>query len=551
MDYGKNDNGDREREDIIADKVLAFMARGLHSNWKQPIGYFFVGKGFKSGKLRELVDKSIEFMEKCNAIVLGLVCDQGATNCGVFKSYNISVEKPYFDYGTDGRKIYCMHDMPHLIKSLRNNFLNYRATFETSGILEHASWNDFLRFVMIDSQKSIRMAPKISERHIHFKDSFQKMRVNLAAQVFSHTVASGMSAIAESPGTSGSDNMDLVGMASTARFFKKIDGIFDCSNSSRKKTTKALRKPLKKNSPHEKFLEEALSWMKNVKFIDNDKEVKTIRCVNGLCMWLSGVLQMVKYLRQNYSLDVIQLSHISQDPLENWFSAIRGNLGGYNRNPDVTQFSSVARILFVKALIRPSPGANCEPDEVPNSNPFLASLNDFCQKKKALPKRLHPLSLLSQGSSPNLEKIDLSFVEDVKSQSMEYYAGFIVKKVIAKHNCEDCREAMVSNERSDSSFLEKKRYDESSSMVTPSENAVKFVTMVIEQVEQNLPKVKFSDDIIQSLKDLSWDNIKDFNFVKCNNVLECIFRYISHIHVHTLMKRENDKLKKKNRKNFF
>ena len=55
---------------------------------------------------------------------------------------------------------------------------------------KHAQWKHFEMFYDIDSQNSIRMAPKITKKHVSLPP-FTNMRVRLATQVFSHTVAAG------------------------------------------------------------------------------------------------------------------------------------------------------------------------------------------------------------------------------------------------------------------------------------------------------------------------------------------------------------------------
>ena len=54
------------------------------------------------------------------------------------------------------------------------------------------SWQHIVDFYNIDKMQMIQMAPKLKERHIELPP-FSAMRVNLAAQVLSHSVAAGIS----------------------------------------------------------------------------------------------------------------------------------------------------------------------------------------------------------------------------------------------------------------------------------------------------------------------------------------------------------------------
>lgn len=52
------------------------------------------------------------------------------------------------------------------------------------------TWRHLEDFFNQDKRSVIRMAPKLTERHIHLPP-FTNMRVKLATQVFSHSVAAG------------------------------------------------------------------------------------------------------------------------------------------------------------------------------------------------------------------------------------------------------------------------------------------------------------------------------------------------------------------------
>ena len=75
-----------------------------------------------------------------------------------------------------------------------------------------------------DSKRSIRLVPKLTEQHIH-PSRFQKMKVKLATQVFSASVAAAMNT-----------NMALEGLPASAHatieLIMNFDKFFDIFNSS-------------------------------------------------------------------------------------------------------------------------------------------------------------------------------------------------------------------------------------------------------------------------------------------------------------------------------
>ena len=85
-------------------------------------------------------------------------------------------------------------------------------------------WKYVADFYAADSKQVVILAPKLTNRHINLPP-FANMRVQLAAQVLSHSVAAGIYT-----------HVSLGAMAAeaafTAEFLDKIDSLFDCLNSS-------------------------------------------------------------------------------------------------------------------------------------------------------------------------------------------------------------------------------------------------------------------------------------------------------------------------------
>jgi len=97
-------------------------------------------------------------------------------------------------YSSDGREIFFVSDPPHLIKTVRNCFANSFAHSE-SRMLWFDQLISWLHVVELYQQHcelcEFRIRPKLTRMHINL-NSFSKMRVSLAAQVLSQTVANGL-----------------------------------------------------------------------------------------------------------------------------------------------------------------------------------------------------------------------------------------------------------------------------------------------------------------------------------------------------------------------
>lgn len=215
---GYQDLGHLGRTNNFAKHALCFLLRGLKSSWKQPIAYFTSHGNVHGRDLSIILTKIIESISKTGLILKSMVCDQGATNQKAIKYLNISEERPYFEL--EGYKIFFNYDVPHLIKSIRNNLLKQDFIIEGKII----SWNVIRELREIERNNMCRAAPKLTDRHVN-PNNFERMSVSLATQVFSATVSTAL--------TIGKITGDLKHPAceATANFIKRMNYLFDCLNS--------------------------------------------------------------------------------------------------------------------------------------------------------------------------------------------------------------------------------------------------------------------------------------------------------------------------------
>ena len=86
-----------------------------------------------------------------------------------------------------GHKVYVFSDPPHLVKNVRNNLKKHG--FNVDGNL--VQWKHIEDFYLADSKLPIRMAPKLTSKHIELRP-FASLSVKLATKVVSDSVAAGI-----------------------------------------------------------------------------------------------------------------------------------------------------------------------------------------------------------------------------------------------------------------------------------------------------------------------------------------------------------------------
>jgi len=184
------------------------MIRGLFANWKQPIFYDF---DCKMTKL--ILHKIINSIEPLGFHVVGMVCDLGGSNVGLFKELGISHTNTWFNNPyLPEKKIYVFADVPHLIKLIRNNFLDHGFILDGKEIIK----STIEKLIDEPSSSDLSVSFKINKTFLTVK-GIQRQKVKLATKLFSHTISKTISRCAEQGGLKNENALEC------ADFFKLVN----------------------------------------------------------------------------------------------------------------------------------------------------------------------------------------------------------------------------------------------------------------------------------------------------------------------------------------
>lgn len=156
-------------------------------------------------------------------------------------------------YFHEVEKYYVFFDVPHLLKSLRNNLLTGDFILDD----ERISLKDIKQCYAIDRKAmGARTLLKITPTHLE-PNPFQKLSVKLAAQLLSGTVARTMKA--------AMGELNSTTALSTANFITKIDQLFDALIVALSLTTiHTVALCLKKTLEVKETLEQGLNVYQNI-----------------------------------------------------------------------------------------------------------------------------------------------------------------------------------------------------------------------------------------------------------------------------------------------
>ncbi|VEN60059.1 unnamed protein product [Callosobruchus maculatus] len=420
---GCEDLGKLGRSNRPAKQALVFLVRGLYASWKMPVSFYFGHSTVKAADLLHLLDENLTSLKNTGLNVVAVVCDQGTNNQKLFKLLNVTPDTPYFMLRE--QKYFALYDVPHLMKNVRNNFINGAFLFDEDKV---ASFQDVEVTYQIDtSSKTGRALPKLTDTHLH-PGPFQKMNVRLAVQLLSHSVSAAIKTAHETGDLKSDTAMD------TAYFLEIVDKAFDALNSRNVYTKNPYRCALSENTKKPfKALKEAKSLFTNIVKIMSSGDVKRVPCFDGFVQTINSVEMMYQeQLKQGYKY--LLTARLNQDVLENQFSIYRQK-GGYSRNPTVRTFQAAFKSNCAMNLMKPSASGNSE------------SCTDESLLQDMLTVDQIRYTEESSDGSDSDSIIDMAqghaFV--LEDCAIMYFAGYLTKKNIQKFSCSQCKNYLSSD----------------------------------------------------------------------------------------------------------
>ena len=406
---GLEDLGNGKTSGAIANSAFVLMVRGILQKWKQPVAFYLVNESCNSVNLKAILAEAIGHLEAMDLNVVSIVSDQGSNFLSFLNAMDVSEDKPYIEI--NNKRYLTILDPPHLIKSVRNNLMKY--TFEFGDKV--AQWGQIKLFFEKDQKLPIRMAPKLTERHLN-PNGFTKMRVKLATQVISHTVAAALNTYVSLQALPGA-------ALGTAQLLSKFDKIFDCCNALSFKDTKICRRPITAQSPHINELTSGLAFIKSIKVLNKgtgEDRTPFIKCLKGWCITTKAILYLWEKLQHQGIASFLVTRQLNQDPLENFFGAVRQQ-GGNSDNPTPVQFIRAYRKLFHTNLLLVASG-NCEMDD----NELIANLQSLHEENtimKLSTEKHRKLTIISSDyASEDIQK------RLIQENGIAYLTGYLLRK---------------------------------------------------------------------------------------------------------------------------
>ena len=372
MDYEKLfGNACNSTEPEVATHLMVLMVRGICSHVNIPF-LWYPCKTFTSLQLTKIIWDATQCLEDLDLKVRAWVCDGATTNRTFFGFHNkLGLQYNGVTYCTlnrcdNSRYIYFICDVPHLLKTVRNNLENSHGHSSTKSLIKGGraiKWSHIVNTVKSDKALDLNKLYKIKEEHIQLSPQL-RMRVRLAAQVLSSTMNNALLS---------TNNPDFIGTAEFCNIFNKW---FDCLNGRYLWEGMSKRNP--DLEPYKDVSDPRFHWLQTF-FLgwleewetevnsltglskhERNKLILAKQTMNGLKITTNSFINLGKQLLDEPGVEYLLPEKLNQDRLETYFSKLRRGSGDSD-NPTVDQARHRMLTLLVagKSFLPPK-NRNCE-----------------------------------------------------------------------------------------------------------------------------------------------------------------------------------------------
>ena len=423
--YGKDEDGD------FYNGIVVFMVVGLRKSIPYVIKTLPETK--ISGEwLKPQILESLCSLHNAGFYVRAVITDNHSVNVAAFSllkkqfSPNNSDEDMFIIHPSEiTRKVYLFYDSVHLLKNIRNNLLNAKRfifpPFLFQGFSEdinvnggEISWHLLNCVYEMDNnlQANLRKAPKLNYETLH--PGNKKQNVQLALNIFHETTTAAISSYFP-------DRED------TVEFIRLINTWWNISNSKYKfDSHNRIKNGVVLGDKKTDFLRELADWFeswKNLQMPLSEKFTLTKQTCSALVTTLRATAALTDDLLGE-GFEYVLLVRFQSDPIERRFSIYRQMSGG-RFLVSLREVMNSEKIILLKSLLKENVDFEAE------------DINDV------------PIDNMEE-ITRNLKNMENEIQESALSQESEevsvYITGYIIKKLLKRFGCNDCKYLLLSEE---------------------------------------------------------------------------------------------------------
>lgn len=375
-----------------ATKVLSFMVKGVTSSLKFVVASYGTSN-MTAEELYRRTWNTVSEIEKLGLVVRVITCDGASVNRKFIKMHpavdgqkGSVIYKTWNPRASEHRVVYFMSDVPHLLKTVRNCLSNSGAHSNSRTLMKNdqvLSWQTIAKIYESREDKDFSRTVKLTASHVYL-NSFSRMRVPLALQVLSESVATEVT-------------RKFPEQSELSYFLTVFNKFTDFTNGAHSEHGKRHSNPnldsySSSSDPRlnwllETFLPYIKNWEKEIeeKYAHLKPDIRerytlSKQTIEGLEITVRSIVEVIGVMIDEEEADYINPRVFCQDPLEAHFSKQREKCGA-NSHPTLQQaLDNDIKILVKGNVARGNKRGNCQ----------ALNEQDDSEIFKPLPKRAKP-----------------------------------------------------------------------------------------------------------------------------------------------------------------
>jgi hypothetical protein len=260
----------------------------------------------------------IEEAHNIGLTVRACVSDMGPSNQDLWKHIGIVSNRSelvsFIDHPfVAGTRLHFLADPPHLLKNIRNCLLTQTISLPESTVVSNnlpsntVSLQHVKDLIKMQENSELKIAPKLKAVHVN-PGQYQKMKVSIAAQVFSHSTATALTLCV-------SQKLLPDAASTTAWFLQAVNDWFDALNARFR-----LASLFSSSASKISHLDMIINLFHQLHFGGRDAW-KPIQ--SGVRLSTQSILGLFEDLVVNGPYQYLMTGRMTQDCVENFFSQVR------------------------------------------------------------------------------------------------------------------------------------------------------------------------------------------------------------------------------------
>lgn len=444
----------------VANQAIVFVVSGLNDKFRIPIAYHFVNSldGLKKAALFRSV---LDALFGVGIIITSATCDNHFTNKKMWEilGADLNIEsdtfQPYILFG-ENHKIFTYFDVCHLEKLVRGQMDKRQILIDEDG--NDVKWQYLEQLVKCGQNNGFIGMHKVTQKHLNWKR--RPMNVRIAVETLSKSTAVAIDFL-RSIG-----HQDFIDSLSTTRFIRLYDDLFSIFNAKSVHNNQNIFKNAMSEANKGAiftFFDEATRYIKSLKFRCEAGKIKRICTTDKKTGFVGFIINMYslklmfsEYVEGKEILPFIPTFYLNQDAVETFFGKIR-SLGGFNDNPNVTQFQAAYRKLLGNDAILVSKKGNCE-DCHTNDHPFTDIF--FVTSKRDIVNKNADEFIVPDEIEKIYEKLDSintcaqsDLTDNLQGHTISHIANLIEQKIKETDQCPECIKVFSECRKVENTFL--------------------------------------------------------------------------------------------------